>query len=358
LRTPCLELGVEPELTFTPSWTGYGFDGPRDSYFVPVFGYRASLILQLVEPTTFRVHALVGVGGESVLSTSPYVVDATDPIVFYGVGATVSVGGGWEMRLDARQGFMPAKDGGATAIYEAMIGLGTRFGEPPETVKEIPPPTKVVVVVPPPDPDRDGDGIPDRLDHCPDQPETKNGIEDEDGCPEADPDGDGIVGKADKCPDQAEDFDHFQDEDGCPDPDNDQDGILDAQDKCPDQPETKNGFDDDDGCPDEIPAVVAASFEAAGAVRFDAGRARLSEAAKASLAKVLVQLRAHPTMHVVVTGHPDKPGDKSEALAKKRAEVVKWYLVEQGVPADQLESTTGDATKQPIDLHAAPPSPH
>jgi len=37
---------------------------------------------------------------------------------------------------------------------------------------------------------------------------------------------------------------------------------------------------------------------------------------------------------------------------------VKWYLVEQGVPADQLESTTGDATKQPIDLHAAPPSPH
>jgi outer membrane protein OmpA-like peptidoglycan-associated protein len=33
-------------------------------------------------------------------------------------------------------------------------------------------------------PDRDGDGIPDALDKCPDQPETYNGFEDEDGCPD------------------------------------------------------------------------------------------------------------------------------------------------------------------------------
>src|SRR5450432_3240926 len=38
-----LALGVEAELAFTPSWTGYGFDGPRMSYFAPVIGYRAAL---------------------------------------------------------------------------------------------------------------------------------------------------------------------------------------------------------------------------------------------------------------------------------------------------------------------------
>jgi outer membrane protein OmpA-like peptidoglycan-associated protein len=32
--------------------------------------------------------------------------------------------------------------------------------------------------------DKDGDGIPDATDKCPDQPETKNGFEDADGCPD------------------------------------------------------------------------------------------------------------------------------------------------------------------------------
>ncbi len=32
--------------------------------------------------------------------------------------------------------------------------------------------------------DRDGDGIPDSADKCPDQPETQNGYEDDDGCPD------------------------------------------------------------------------------------------------------------------------------------------------------------------------------
>src|SRR5262249_35378375 len=32
--------------------------------------------------------------------------------------------------------------------------------------------------------DKDGDGIPDETDKCPDQPETKNGFQDADGCPD------------------------------------------------------------------------------------------------------------------------------------------------------------------------------
>ncbi|HEX8108893.1 MAG TPA: OmpA family protein, partial [Kofleriaceae bacterium] len=130
--------------------------------------------------------------------------------------------------------------------------------------------------------DRDGDGIKDDVDKCPDEPEDFDGFEDEDGCPDPDNDhdgvpdvddrcpdipgpkendgcpitanndrdGDGIPDNVDKCPDQPEDKDGFQDEDGCPDPDNDGDGIPDNVDLCPNDPEDKDGFEDADGCPD------------------------------------------------------------------------------------------------------------
>lgn len=124
--------------------------------------------------------------------------------------------------------------------------------------------------------DKDGDGIKRRDDKCPEAAEDKDGIDDYDGCPEdddgnitaeqkqetiqppqeprsfgrGDRDGDGITDDDDACPDDPEDRDGFQDEDGCPDPDNDQDGISDAEDKCPNDPEDKDGFEDEDGCPD------------------------------------------------------------------------------------------------------------
>jgi OmpA-OmpF porin, OOP family len=104
-----------------------------------------------------------------------------------------------------------------------------------------------------PDPDNDRDGVPDVDDRCPDIPEDVNGVDDEDGCPEGknnDRDGDGIPDDLDKCPDEPEDLDGFQDEDGCPDPDNDGDGIPDVDDLCPNDPEDKDGFEDEDGCPD------------------------------------------------------------------------------------------------------------
>jgi outer membrane protein OmpA-like peptidoglycan-associated protein len=104
-----------------------------------------------------------------------------------------------------------------------------------------------------PDPDNDNDGIPDVDDRCPNVPEDREGFQDTDGCPESkdgDRDGDGIPDSIDKCPDEPEDRDGFQDDDGCPDPDNDNDGIPDKLDKCPNDPEDKDGFEDEDGCPD------------------------------------------------------------------------------------------------------------
>ena len=113
----------------------------------------------------------------------------------------------------------------------------------PEVVK--------VVEPPPPQPgDQDGDGLTDNEDQCPTEPEDLDGFKDADGCPEADNDSDGVPDLTDRCPMAPEDFDGFEDADGCPDPDNDSDGILDEMDECPDQSEDFDGDRDGDGCPD------------------------------------------------------------------------------------------------------------
>jgi outer membrane protein OmpA-like peptidoglycan-associated protein len=121
-----------------------------------------------------------------------------------------------------------------------------------------------------PDYDNDGDGISDINDQCPGTDLTASniditkedfdGFEDEDGCPEPDNDGDGIPDETDSAPNLPEDIDQFQDEDGAPEPDNDEDGIPDETDLCPGTDVTValgevtaediDGFQDDNGCPD------------------------------------------------------------------------------------------------------------
>ena len=100
--------------------------------------------------------------------------------------------------------------------------------------------------------DRDGDGITDDVDDCPNDPEDFDGVEDNDGCPDIvyDTDNDGLLDDVDECPKDPEDLDGFKDTDGCPEPDNDNDTILDAADACPMDPEDVDGYADLDGCPD------------------------------------------------------------------------------------------------------------
>jgi OOP family OmpA-OmpF porin len=343
-----LDLGLEGEFALATAFTGYGFDSGRDSYFSPVFDWRGDVLVRL-SVGNWRPHLVIGGGGASVRSSSPYMTKETVGEFVWGVGATVAIDRHWQARLDLRQGLLPTMSGGTSSSFEGSLGIGTSFGFPREKLPpyhvEPPPPRPQ----PPPDADRDGDGIPDRLDQCPDEPETVNGIADDDGCPEQDPDGDGIIGAKDLCPNEPEDFDHFQDEDGCPDPDNDHDGIPDARDACPNQPETVNGYEDADGCPDTIPPELDAAFAAATAVRFDAGKARITEAAKLALERVIALLRAHPAMHVTLTVHADK-ADKAGELAKKRGDAVKWYMQDEGIAADQIAVVV-------VNMPAAPKGP-
>ena len=195
------------------------------------------------------------------------------------------------------------------------------------------------------DGDRDHDGIPDSVDKCPDDPEDKDGFEDQDGCPDLDNDKDGIVDLKDKCPNDPEDKDGFEDQDGCPDPDNDGDGVPDAQDKCPDQPETKNGYQDEDGCPDEIPAKIKLFTGVIQGINFKVSSADLLPSSNGTLNKAVAVLKEFPELKMEVQGHTDdqpfikKKGQQFEdnqALSQGRAESVKAYFVKNGIDESRL----------------------
>ncbi len=120
--------------------------------------------------------------------------------------------------------------------------------------------------------DRDGDGIMDDVDACPDVPGVADPDPAKHGCPPpSDRDKDGILDQDDACPDVPGVADPDPKKNGCPPPnDRDKDGILDGVDACPDEPgvasedPAKNGcppdrdgdtvYDKDDACPD-IPGV-------------------------------------------------------------------------------------------------------
>jgi large repetitive protein len=93
--------------------------------------------------------------------------------------------------------------------------------------------------------DRDGDGIADADDKCPDVAEDRDEWQDSDGCVDPDDDDDGVLDAADQCRRDPEDRDGYQDEDGCKDPDNDGDGVLDEDDTCP----VEQGSKENNGCP-------------------------------------------------------------------------------------------------------------
>ncbi len=101
--------------------------------------------------------------------------------------------------------------------------------------------------------DADGDGVPDTMDECPEDPGPKSTA----GCP--DRDRDGVPDYKDRCPDSPGPAETR----GCPDTDGD--GVIDIEDECPNEPGTVKGCPDRDGdgiadkeddCPDEAGAAA------------------------------------------------------------------------------------------------------
>ncbi|MEO8766573.1 MAG: OmpA family protein [Ginsengibacter sp.] len=212
--------------------------------------------------------------------------------------------------------------------------------------------------------DRDGDGIVDSLDACPDQA----GLTALQGCP--DRDGDGIADKDDKCPDVAgiakyqgcpipdTDRDGINDEEdkcpnvpgvaryqGCPVPDTDGDGVNDEEDKCPNEAGPASNF----GCPVIDVVVVEKVNKAAKNIFFATGSAKLLAKSYSSLKDVAQILKENSSYKIDVDGYTDITGsaDKNQVLSENRANSVKEYLTANGVEESRINAT-GHGINDPI----------
>ncbi len=246
-------------------------DAPKNAGADPSFWYWPQAIVEkrFLASGALKLGANVGYRGHAASNTQLGLQDGTfkDGSLFtYSAGASFRVlepldiiaeTYGTYLLSDATGALKPSNEvvGGLKIFVERnsylMIGAGPRYTSGFETADFR---AFLGFIFEPSIGDRDGDGIKDDVDKCPDEPEDFDGFQDEDGCPDPDNDNDGILDKDDRCPNEPEDLDGDNDLDGCPessDGDRDGDGIPDSKDKCPDVPEDKDGFEDQDGCPDD-----------------------------------------------------------------------------------------------------------
>lgn len=199
--------------------------------------------------------------------------------------------------------------------------------------------------------DRDGDGISDDSDECPNVPEDIDDFRDKDGCPDLDNDGDGKRDEDETCPDEPEDFDGYQDTDGCDDPDNDGDDIADILDKCRDDAEDYDGDVDDDGCPEKRERVTVKEerIELDEKVHFETDKAKILPDSYPLLNDIAKVLKANESIHIRIEGHTDSRGSEQYnlKLSKMRAQSVHDYLVDKGIAPDRLEAK-GYGESRPI----------
>jgi OOP family OmpA-OmpF porin len=338
-------IGLEAEVDATPTKTRAPRPDNQQTTKMWVFGYRGSVIVNLTDSYQFQPFILAGYGGlTSLVSDSNVVPGSTWGFMHAGLGFKVGFTPWTGLRVDGRimapwTALSPVIPQGSRIGYsgpdfEVLGSLFVNFGE----IEKVH--IYSTVIRQPKTGDRDGDGIPDNVDKCPDQPEDKDGFQDEDGCPDLDNDGDGIPDAIDKCPNEPEDKDGFQDEDGCPDPDNDGDGIPDIIDKCPNEPETFNNYQDADGCPDEVPAAVKKFTGVIEGINFKTASADILPGSYVLLDRAAKVLQDYPDVGLEISGHTDNRGkaDYNRDLSQRRADAVKTYFVTRGVASERLQS--------------------
>ncbi|MEO7773495.1 MAG: OmpA family protein [Steroidobacteraceae bacterium] len=114
-----------------------------------------------------------------------------------------------------------------------------------------------------------------------------------------------------------------------PPPDSDGDGVIDAADKCPDTP--AGVAVDLLGCPRQGSITLEG-------VTFETGSARLASESQTALEAVSTELKRYPRLRIELQGHTDSTGSAglNQRLSQQRAESVRQYMLNAGVPAGQL----------------------
>ena len=214
-------------------------------------------------------------------------------------------------------------------------------------------------------PDTDADGVTDAIDECP----TDKGLVELNGCPDSD--SDGVADKNDACPEYA----GINEFNGCPD--TDKDGIADKEDNCP----TVNGpkenagcpwsdtdgdsvLDKDDqclnvkgtvannGCPEISPESIKKMNENFKSILFSKGKPDLKKDSYPLLNSIVAVLKEFPTAKFRLEGHADSEGSDlpNLKLSQERADSVRNFLIENGVADDRL-TAEGFGESKPIDTN-------
>jgi outer membrane protein OmpA-like peptidoglycan-associated protein len=174
-------------------------------------------------------------------------------------------------------------------------------------------------------PDTDKDGIQDKVDDCPDV----FGLAAFNGCPDSD--GDGVPDKDDRCPNTPKGYkvDRF----GCP-VDTDRDGIPDSEDACPD----KAGVSELKGCPFDVNYLIGKYNIAMKPIYFDFDSYKLKPEGIEALDKIATALTEHKDFGVQFDGHTDYVGTEEYnlKLSEKRANSAKGYLIKKGIMDTQI----------------------
>jgi OmpA-OmpF porin, OOP family len=156
--------------------------------------------------------------------------------------------------------------------------------------------------------DKDGDGVPDEKDLC---PETPKGVE--------------------------------VNREGCP-PDSDGDSIPDYLDKCPGTP--KGIMVDETGCPLQLTLHI----------EFDFDKADIKPGHHADLAKAARFIQRYQAPVILIVGHTDSLGEEgyNQDLSERRAAAVRQYLIDNYDLAEEQLAFRGFGKSKPVADNATP----
>jgi len=185
--------------------------------------------------------------------------------------------------------------------------------------------------------DSDGDGVIDMFDKEPNTPRGAfvygNGVT-------IDTDKDGIPDHIDKCPTR-----YSRGNNGCP-VDTDGDGITDDIDLCPKVAGDKANL----GCPkDAFESTTDTNIIAVEPVFFDLNLSNIKKEYNDMLSKAALTLLQNPEVLITLEGHADVRGDANynQQLSESRVESVKNALMQRGIDASRIISTTGYGENNP-----------
>jgi len=177
-------------------------------------------------------------------------------------------------------------------------------------------------------PDTDGDGLADNKDNCP----TEAGPAANNGCPWPDTDGDSVLDKDDACPNEAGSAAN----NGCPDRDGD--SVLDKDDECPDVPGTVARK----GCPEPqmTMEIMEQLNQYSRTILFDLNKATIRQESYSAIQSMIDIMNEYDTANFLIEGHTDSSGRDSYnlELSEKRASSIKLYLESKGVDSARLTS--------------------